>query len=203
MKPLIITDIDGTILDSEKRRYQSLVELLGTIPAQEMKAYDLPGLTDEQRTSFFQIFHSGKYTYLDRPLKNAAETLNWAVSKGIAIAYITGRPSLEGRNMLPSTMDWLKTHEFPIPDQETVHLFLKEVDGPKDEFLKECLPKARALGFPICGIGDTPEDACSYISDSLPALILNTHQFPENKFPRGTLRMKNWETIKDWIQKNG
>lgn len=198
MDKLIITDIDCTILDNSMRKRQSMVEALGKVVASP-KGYGV-GLEGEERKRFFNVFLSGKYTALDRPYPEAREALKWVVSKGIALVYATGRPKV---GMQEPTLKWLEQHDFPVPDQKKVFLFLNEEHDGKLECLRETLSRVCEIGFPLCGIGDRPSDAEGYVSAGFPALILNVHKLSQQDFPRGTLLFDNWDGIKEWIERNG
>lgn len=76
------------------------------------------------------LYHRGKI--ISRPVHGAVEFVNTARSRGLHIVYLTGRQhDPDHHNSLrEGTLDELQTHGFPLPNNDDVELFMKDVALP-------------------------------------------------------------------------
>ena len=133
-----IIDIDGTIADESARRKAAAGED-GVLRGKEYEAYFDPARAMS-----------------DRPITTARATLRWLAGRGIAIFYVSSRPS----SMLESSKKWLRKSGFP----EGRGIFHK-----KEKYEKSLVYKTRVVegiiseGYDVLfGVGDRDKDIRSY-----------------------------------------
>ncbi len=148
---VVVCDLDSTLLDNRPRlarilqdygRTAGLPELTAARP-EHWQGWSLPlalrnaGLAPElveahsapARRYFAEWFFTSAYCRLDVPVPGAPAFARAVVAAGARLAYVSGRP----QGMEPGTRQVLGTHEFPLPDGRTVHIFLK----PRRELLDD------------------------------------------------------------------
>jgi hypothetical protein len=197
----IVTDIDSTILRTERRLKRVLHELGWEELFPQLHArYDgvkaLLGREEQER--FYQLFLSNRYLKLDEPLPGAAEVLQALQGADYRIVYLTGRHDAPEDSMRRGTEEWLAEHGFPHPQDGSTLLLMKprrrmDDRGFKEEALKEILK----WGPVRAGIGDRPSDVEAYLSQGIRSIIIwGDH------YPRDRLRAvgNQAEMVRDWIE---
>ena len=95
---MIICDIDGTVLNVNERIAATLREI-GVEPGPH-GARVADGLRGKQRSMFFDVFLSEKYTHLDTRIPQVIATIEkLQVATALPLVFVSGRPS----NMRRST----------------------------------------------------------------------------------------------------
>jgi hypothetical protein len=146
-----VFDLDSTLLDNRPRQARILREygraadvpqLLAAEP-EHLQGWSLeaaPGLGDAAirahrrplRAFWEERFFTSAYCRLDAPVPGAAAFVRAVRAAGARIAYVTGRPV----GLEEGTLDALARHGFPLPDGETVWLFLKPGEALHDDAWK-------------------------------------------------------------------
>ncbi len=148
---VVVCDLDSTVLDNRPRlarilqdygRTAGVPELTDTRP-EHWQGWSLEralrnvGLEPEEveahagpaRRYFAEWFFTSAYCRLDLPVPGAPSYTRALVAAGARLASVSGRP----RGMEAGTRESFRAHGFPVPDGETVHLFLK----PRRELLDD------------------------------------------------------------------
>jgi hypothetical protein len=87
---VIISDIDGTVLDVEPRIVACLNEIGAEYSGEAIRVSRT--LPSKQRDAFYDVFLSQKYLHLDRPIPRAVEELReLQASTGLPLVYLSGR----------------------------------------------------------------------------------------------------------------
>lgn len=204
----IIVDIDSTIADTTRRRYLSLVDAgLKHLTYRDIENRSLGDvssrLSRENRRRFGRIFYSSTYVATDIPIQGSAQALR-ILQKKFNIVYLTGRcknPNDESLSMELPTISWLDGHEYPVPNNDTVWLFMRNHRGRRDDTFKRGAMKdvlAEELN-PVVGVGDLPEDAILYLSFKLRTLILTSRRHKRPRYPSGTTFFSDWKVVPDTL----
>jgi hypothetical protein len=190
MERLIITALDSTILFSERRKHQALVETIGRNIDPSLLQGRSPQdiIPPDQREKYNQALNSPNYLFLDTPISGASEILTFFSGKGYSIAYLTRR----GQELEAPTRDWLQTHKFPLNGS---HLLM----GTREETLKQ----AHRIGFPVAGVGSSLEDAQAFLGSGITPLILVQGKKRPELYPRGCILISSWEEVEEWVRNNG
>ena len=97
---VIVSDIDGTVLDVEPRIAAVLNELGVERPAGEAIRVSR-ALTGKQRDRFYDLFLSNKYLHLDQPIPAAVEQIGALQHEtGLPLVYLSGRLANMSRETL-------------------------------------------------------------------------------------------------------
>lgn len=198
MRKVIVTDIDGTILRNDKRKYNSVVQTLGKVI--ERKFSEIPGSPDflegEALERFNSLFFSDTYIPLDEPMKNASKVLKYLHGNGFIIVYLTGRP----HTLKEATVKWLESNGFPVPGVQDVHIVSREEGESLEGFKHNSMRRIMEFGMPVVGIGNTPEDAMAYIKNNMRSIIIKGPLPPET-FPKGSVIVDDWEKVAIQVDK--
>lgn len=208
-RKLVICDIDNTILINLKRKQQSIKEVTGEVVSREIlsREYDIQSrlLKGKQADKFYDIFLSDKHIHLDESIPHSANVLNDIVNKDYVLVYLTGRHDSPNDSMKKETLEWLKKHGFPVPNNN-VRLFMKEDRHVSDdEYKNRAIPEILSIGRAIVGIGDTPDDATIYSKYGIKPVIFFTGFFSEGelKVNKDVIIVDDWREIKkivfDWV----
>ncbi len=187
----IVTDIDNTILRTERRLRKVLEELGWEELFPQIRArYDgvKALLSPEEQDRFYGLFLSECYLHLDEPLPGAAQALRALQEAGYRIIYLTGRHDAPGDSMRRGTELWLAEHDFPHPGDGSTLLWMKPRRGLDDrQFKEEALQEILKLGPVRAGIGDRPSDIEAYLSRGIPAILVrgSPRGEPQGSGPRG------------------
>lgn len=89
---VIVSDIDGTIVDVRERIRATLREIGEPFGEDVQRAAD--ALRGSQRSRFFDLFLTEKFTHFDAPIPAVIEALDAARSRsGLPVVFLTGRPA--------------------------------------------------------------------------------------------------------------
>lgn len=144
-RPVVVVDLDDTLFSMSARHIaifreygrQHGVPLMELIGPEHLTSWnkskilvDNLGLDrvwferhkDEIEAFWSARFFTDSYIAYDMPLPGAAEYLRTLHEAGAHIVYLSGR---YGRSMTEGTLQSLRRHHFPIPDQGRVTLMLK------------------------------------------------------------------------------
>jgi hypothetical protein len=203
---IIILDIDGTLVDLNRRKWFCLqIVLQQEIPFEKVKNdYGLTNfnLTPSQRKEFFSIFLSGKYInhpeYGDIPYPNAAEVVSTLANRYL-IWYVTGRhhsPS-EKDTMKPETLVSLSNLGFPEVNQENVRLWMKSNRYTRDlNFKTEVVQSIASQGKIRAIIGNRPADVSEEFTQYTSVLIAFTEPQYDFNFSQSVKLATSWLEIK-------
>ncbi len=215
VKRILIVDIDGTILIHDARYEASYFAATGKKPAVRMRVEHpadmaLPlfetrelDLSGDQIRKYFDVFDSPEYLHLDEPIPDAKRVLSEQREKGVEIIYLTGRHDEGEKSMRDGTMEWLESHEFPVPDGKGVKLVMKPSKGISRADYKEHVLKnmRRRKANIIAGVGDLLEDALLYARFSIQPIIINTLCQSSKLFPLETMVVSGWDDIEKWLER--
>lgn len=204
---VLITDIDGTILVNGKRKLQALRDITGEREYKKLSRTFLASFPSDYLSparvhKFDRIFYSGKYLHLDEPISDAAEVLT-DLNTNYKLVYLTSRHDVVNDSMLPGTLEWLETHNFPVPDDEKTYIVMKPKRKQSNvKYKSEAIPRIKEIGEIMVGIGDQLGDALAYDGSGVNPLIIYNSAFLFSKWPDTTSIVTNWEEVGDWIQDN-
>ena len=106
---VIICDIDGTIVDVNRRMERCLLDI-GVEPG-SAPSVTADGLKPPLRSRFFDLFLSEKYAGLDEPIPTMIEQIGkLREESGLPLVFLTGRPS----GMRKSTRKVVETTGLPF-----------------------------------------------------------------------------------------
>ncbi len=162
MDPLVVFDLDDTLLSTARRHLRILREyaaqkpqadLLSRVKPDELrysiidtaKAAGLEdqALLEELRGYWFARFFTNDYLREDAPVTGAAAYCRDVRTAGAGLVYLTGRDE----SMKEGTMVALGAHGFPVPNGAGVTLILKpRFETPDLEFKNEALRRLQAMG---------------------------------------------------------
>jgi len=202
----LVTDIDSTILRTERRLWMVLKELGREELFPELRSrHDHDGvkalLKPGEQERFYQLFLSERYLSLDEPLPGAAEALQVLRETGYRIVYLTGRHDSPGDSMRRGTELWLAERGFPHPGDGSTLLWMKPKRGLDDRrFKEEALEEILKLGPVRAGIGDRPSDAEAYLRFGIEPIIIRGRCLEPEKLQSVRTRMRvrsvqSWEEI--------
>lgn len=201
----MITDIDNTIADTNRRMRRSLREI-GREEVFEKTSDQFGGfseyLSPSELDQLWEVFLSGRYIHLDVPAPGAAALLTELVDEGLELTYLTGRHDQGGDTMRPATEEWLGEHGFPLPGKDEVELFMKPGRDIEDREFKLDLLKREfspsSTGV-IAGIGDHPDDCLVYGEAGVKPIMLNWQGFFSEREleaqAEGAQVVKSWKEI--------
>lgn len=200
---LIVTDVDNTILQAERRLWRVLRELGWEefFPQMQADYEGAKGLPAPER--FYRLFLSERYLGLDEPLPGAAEALRALRGRGYKIIYLTGRHDAPHDSMRRGTERWLAEHGFPHPGDGSTLLLMKPRRKLEDRaFKEEALAEILKMGPVRAGIGDRPSDGQAYLRWGIPAILLqNDHYSPEELGAAGdgVRVVSNWAELQQLL----
>ncbi len=202
----VVLDIDGTLLDLNRRKWFCLQQVLDyPISLEMVKAdYGLENfhLTPTQKEEFFNSFLSGKYInhpkYGDVPYSGSVEVVN-ILSKRFILWYATGRHHnpIESDSMKMETLESLKKFRFPPVDNERVKLIMKPHRRLSDkEFKRSAIRMINAHGRIRAIIGNRPTDVAEEFLEYTTLLIGFHDNSYSMVFPSYVKHASSWEEIK-------
>jgi hypothetical protein len=129
-------------------------------------------LSEAEVDRFFQIFLSNEFLMEDTPMESASRVLHeWTEQH--PLIYLTGRHDVEGDSMREGTLQWLKTHHYPIPNQDQIQLRMKPERFAVDmEFKHQTLTMLQAQYGLCAGLGDLPQEGPLYGSLGLKPILV-------------------------------
>lgn len=202
----IVTDIDNTILRTERRLRRVLEELGWEELFPRIRArYDgvKALLGPEEQEAFYRLFLSERYLHLDEPLPGAAEALRSLQEAGYRIVYLTGRHDSPGDSMRRGTELWLAEHGFPHPGDGSTLLWMKPGRGLDDQrYKEEALGEILKLGSVRAGIGDRPSDIEAYLSHGIQAFLVRSDHSPRARLDlvqAGVRVVRDWKELKSLL----
>ncbi|MGQ9478189.1 MAG: HAD family hydrolase [Candidatus Bipolaricaulia bacterium] len=199
----LVTDIDNTILRTE-RRLRKVLEELGWegLFSQIQARYDgvKALLKPEEQELFYRLFLSERYLWLDEPLPGAAEALQALREAGYRIVYLTGRHDAPGDSMRAGTEAWLEEHGFPHPGDGSTLLWMKPKRGLDDrDFKGEALKEILKLGPVRAGIGDRESDIEAYLNYGIPAILVRGDHYSRGAPREGPCSIEaGVKVVRDW-----
>lgn len=206
MLRVIVTDIDGTILDNINRKFNCAMKTVGDRISKKQceENYSIKHLFSiEEYMDFLKLFYSEQLLELDTPVKGALDTLKWFMDSGFGIFYLTGRTDCAEYPMKSGTMAWLRSRGFPYPDNDKVFLSLKkDMDIDDRDFKVNAIMDTKKAGFAVVGVGDHLNDAIAYNHIGAIPFIFKHKYTKDTEFPRGTRMITEWEAVKKWVEEN-
>jgi len=186
MKPTaLVCDVDNTICNT-RPRVKRCLEVMGRPEVFEQSPQTYGGfkemLSPEEVNQFFQIFLSNQFLDVDIPLPNSAEVLHqWANDHHLV--YLTGRHDVQGDSMREGTEAWLKAHDYPLPGQDQIQLWMKPSRYEVDLDYKNNALDTLSKQYQLCaGLGDLPHEGPMYAAFGLKPIIMSTvGMFPEEE----------------------
>lgn len=156
--PVIIFDLDDTLIDTRYRKlailkelseenlpqseFHSLCEILKTASIQHVKylvkdTLNALGIFHDEFITYTENYwkqknFSSPYVLLDKPIQGASRYVNWLHRKGGKIIYLTGR---DRENMGSGTLQNLKDLDFPV--QDISNIVMKEDTSVSDADFKK------------------------------------------------------------------
>jgi len=173
--PTLICDVDNTILNT-RPRVRACLAAIGRPEVFERSPRTYGGfketLSPEEIERFFRIFLSNEYLPLDEPLPDAAQTLHGWLKRGQLI-YLTGRHDAPGDSMRAGTLQWLKAHGYPEPN-EKIKLLMKPARDQEDRaFKRETLMRMKPFPPRSLGLGDLPYEGALYAAMGLKPILVS------------------------------
>lgn len=208
-RPLIIVDIDNTILNNDKRKQAILKERLERkIGLSEIRReYNLTRILADKKVKeqFWHEFFSGDYLSYDMPVRSAATVLSH-LARQYDIAYVTGRHDDPEHNdsMRQATINSLRKYGFPM-NRRRIELYFKDKRATPDSVFKENVIKSLVAGRrEVWGIGDTPEDLKLYSIFGVRPIGILTPYFDSEQLARGLPQRpviaNNWSKVREAIR---
>jgi len=154
LSPVVVFDLDDTLLSTDERHLRILREFgLTDVPRSALKyriveTARAAGVADERtlaalRDFWFKRFFQNDYLSADEPVPGGPAYCRDLSAAGATLVYMTGRD--EG--MRQGTVFSLERHAFPKPDGRAVRLILKPRFEDSDvEFKTKALEQVSALG---------------------------------------------------------
>lgn len=196
LRPLVLLDVDDTILATARRHVRILSEFAASRPAaaalasvgpQHMRyqVTDIakaagvtdPGLLAELKDFWIKRFFTNEYLSADDEVPGAAEFCRRIAADGGVPAYFTGRDE----SMREGTVKNLARHGFPLPgkgDEGPALLVLKpKFETPDLEFKEQGLSRLGAMGSVEAGFENEPAHI-NLFDDRFPKA---THVFVDTK----------------------
>jgi len=175
VQPTLICDVDNTILNT-RPRVRACLAAIGMPEVFEQSPRTYGGfkemLSSEEVERFFRIFLSNEYLPLDEPLPDAAQALHGWLKRGKLI-YLTGRHDAPGDSMRPGTLQWLKAHGYPEPN-EKIELLMKRARDQEDRaFKREALDRLKPFSPRSMGVGDLPYEGALYAAMGLKPILVS------------------------------
>lgn len=177
--PVVLMDIDDTLLSTTFRHIRIMNEFvkqphIGARFGRESKlAAEAPpskvlysitdtarnlGISDESflnelRDFWFRRFFKNAYILEDQPIEGAPKYCWRLIQSGAILVYLTGRDE----TMREGSLQSLRQHEFPLPNDGNVQLILKPAfETPDWDFKVAALRSASALGEVAAGFENEP-----------------------------------------------
>lgn len=174
-RPLVVLDLDDTLLATAKRHVRIMAEFAAARPAAaavaavrpEAVAYQIadtaraagltdPGLLAELKDFWFKRFFKNEYLCEDDEVPGAAAFCRRVVAAGGVPAYFTGRDE----TMREGTLKNLARHGFPMPGHDGAGLALlvlkPKFETPDLEFKEQGLSYLASLGSIEAGFENEP-----------------------------------------------
>jgi len=217
--PILITDLDGTLIDYSQRSYQifqqalrtydlpeSIVKLVNSINPENYDYFPKNNLTrlgipDQhiitQLTEFWdKHYFTNQYLHFDLPIPGALDFIANIASLDINIVYLTGR---DEQNMGDGTRVWLSQHGLMNNNGKPCRLLMKTNLGYDNAYSKfNNSETISALGLPILIVDNEPLDIQT-LSERFPlaltVLIETTNSGKIAVLPQNLLRLKNYIKI--------
>ena len=124
------------------------------VPAEQSAA-----LIPELRAFWHERFFTSEYCRDDTPVAGAPEYVRAALQGGAEVLYITGRP----QTMREGTLESFARAGFPLPDGNTVQLWLKPDLADDDDRWKEiCHARLKELRGVACAFDNEPTHVNAY-----------------------------------------
>ena len=124
-----------------------------------VSAEEAEQLHPEARKFWMARFFTSPYCAEDEVIAGAAAFLHRALATGARIAYVTGRPE----RMREGTLQAMRRHGLPLPDEDTVFLVMKPApEIHDDEFKREAQARIAALGEVIAAFDNEPTHVNEY-----------------------------------------
>jgi histidinol phosphatase-like enzyme len=202
-KPIVVVDIDGTILTNHKRLIASARDIIGsewpfttepTSDAVITYIEDFPRHSTSSRMrfkdsalspieSFYQVFLSNKYLSLDEPIVGALAAI-LEMSIIYRIVFLTGRHD-GSESMKRGTLSWLHSHGVKTPEimfKPNLDVCNSEELRRRDEEFKlKALEKLKGQGRIIAVIGDAMSDIRAAVNMDLVPLWFGTQDHKIDK----------------------
>ena len=219
-RPILIVDIDNTVLDQDPRKRAILARVLNrTVSIGEVrKSYDLSavsGLTPALREEFSKEFFSADFYEYARPIGDSVNALIELVET-FDIHYISARQP----NQRAQITSFLK--KVGLPSSEDLRVSLHLLDEWRDlrlesvadvsyEFKRAIVEEiVTASVEKVMGIGDTPEDIVAYCANGIHSILLHNYfnesdvlKFAEKKnidiSPLSFMELDSWQEIRCYI----
>ncbi|MHA2059330.1 MAG: HAD family hydrolase [Candidatus Ranarchaeia archaeon] len=207
---IIILDIDGTLVDLNRRKWFCLQKVLQQeIPFEKVKNdYGLTNftLTPAQRKEFFSIFLSGKYInhpeYGDTPYPDAVEVVRILANRYL-IWYVTGRHDSPKENdtMKPETLVSLSNLGFPEVNEANVRLWMKSNRYTRDlNFKTEVVQFIATQGKIRAIVGNRPADVSEEFTEYTSVLIGFAEPQYDFNFSQSVKLATSWLEIKKILE---
>jgi hypothetical protein len=179
--PLIVFDLDSTLLDNRPRQALILREygaevghaLLAGASPDHWHGWDVrvamanAGLSPEDierhfepfRGYWFERFFTSHYCAVDRPIAGAPAYARAASATGARVLYVTGRHE----EMRAGTIESFVEPGFPAPDGDGVQLIMKPtLDEHDDAYKERTYARLRELGAVVAAFDNEPTHINGY-----------------------------------------
>jgi len=179
LHPVVLMDLDDTLLSTSFRHIRIMNEFVkqphigARFPRESQIALNpslskiLYSITDtaknlgveneaflnDLRAFWFKRFFKNAYILEDQPIEGAPKYCWRLIKSGAILVYLTGRDETMRQGSLQS----LRQHEFPLPNDGNVQLILKPAfETPDLDFKVAALRSASALGEVAAGFENEP-----------------------------------------------
>ena len=170
--PVIVFDLDDTLLSTDRRHQRILREYaaknkaaaaLAKLRVDQMRyaiveTASAAGLKDaallkDLKAFWYQRFFTNEYLLSDHPVPGAAAYCRAALKRGACVVYMTGRDE----QMRAGTLASLRRWDFPQPDGKRARLILKSSFGLPDlEYKRDSMAAIMTLGEVVGSFENEP-----------------------------------------------
>lgn len=202
---VVVFDVDGTLLDTEKTILLSLQHMLLRItgriyPFEELyfalgitgyEALSRLKITDTEKAMEMWLAYHSRYEYLQKPYKGIEEITKWLKDSGIRLGIVTSRTRAEFKKSV-SRYEFIKYFDTIICADDT------KKHKPDAEPMLALLEEMKVNPEKVLFVGDSEYDMqCAKMAGVDGALALWGAHFPEH-IP-AVYRLKNVTDIKSLL----
>ncbi|MBI3544101.1 MAG: HAD family hydrolase [Deltaproteobacteria bacterium] len=192
-RPVVVFDLDDTLINSRERTTRILRELgeseevrrafpddaetLAATPVSRVRYYleetfanlgiDNKPLLAQANEFWLKRFFTNDYCAKDKPVRGAVGYVSWLAKLGAKVVYLTGR---DAPNMEPGTRYNLTRSRFPMSPENTLLLMKPDPKMDDTEFKKTALAAIGRLGD-VVGVFENEPRNINVLHAAFPAAV--------------------------------
>ncbi len=178
--PLVVFDLDGTLFDNRVRSQRIMIHLAeqgggrlhddvrnmvmalplnhmqyGVVDTLKGEGIEDQNILDYFLQGWFDNFFTDEWVKQDIPTPGAQDFVKRVLACGVKVVYLTGRDT---PNMRKGTLESLKQHGFPMPDEERIILITKPTfETPDLDFKQAAIDQLQRLGDVVATFDNEPK----------------------------------------------